>query len=469
MFVNFMKLWPHQEKALQVAKNIFALFFDMGTGKTLTTISLYNQKNYKEGKTIIVAPLNVCSNWIVEIEKFLNGRSKIYCCFGGYKFKKLKAAREFLESVSGVHQFLIVNTECFRSKEYVDLMVKSGASWLVLDEAHNFKTPTSLQTKGLFAVINNLKPPYIYLLTGTPTPQGYMDLYTYLTIFGVNKESFFLWRKRHFIDRNERSKGWSGYYPDYVVAPKSQEYFKKVLSEYSLTANKDEVLDLPPLLRTTVFAELTKEQEQHYNSMKEFLFAVDIEGNELNAANLLTRTLRLQQILAGFLDTTPIPNGRIDALRYAISQIPKGEQFLIWTIFAPTYEQISKLLTELEISHEFLTGEQANDVRTKNMANFQAGKLRCLIAHPRAGGVGVNLTAASYSIHYTKNFNLVDDLQCEARNYRGGSEVHKRITRIDIVAKDTIDEQITEALRSKKTIQDFILGLKETKNERRAA
>ena len=457
-----MKLWSHQERALKIAKNVFALFFDMGTGKTRTALELYNQKNYKEGKTIIVAPLNVCSNWESEIAKYLNGRFKLYQCYGSSKTKKLKACKEFLETKTGFHQFLIVNTECFRSKEYLTLFKQSGAAWLIIDEAHNFKTPTSLQTKGLFEVINFCKFPFAYLLTGTPTPQGYIDLYTYMTIFGVNKESFFLWRKRHFIDKNERRRGFNGYYPDYSIAEKSKEYFNKVLAEYSLTARKDEVLDLPPLLRTNVYAELSKEQEQHYNSMKEYLFAIDKEGNELNASNLLSRTLRLQQILAGFLDKTPIPSGRIDALKYAIEQT-QGEQFLIWTIFQPTYAAISEVLKDLGISHDFLTGVQSNEQRTKTMDDFQAGRIRCLIAHPRAGGVGVNLTAASYSIHYTKNFNLVDDLQREARNYRGGSEQHKKITRIDIIAKDTIDEQITEALRQKKSVQDFILGLKETK------
>ena len=73
----------------------------------------------------------------------------------------------------------------------------------------------------------------------------------------------------------------------------------------------------------------------------------------------------------------------------------------------------------------------------------------------------MNLTAASYSIHYTRSFSLVDDLQCEARNYRGGSERHESITRIDIVTPDTIDEEIITALREKKTVQDFIMSIKE--------
>lgn len=107
-----------------------------------------------------------------------------------------------------------------------------------------------------------------------------------------------------------------------------------------------------------------------------------------------------------------------------------------------------------------LTGEQPPEQRHSTMGAFQEGKIRALIAHPKAGGVGVDLTAASCSIHYTKNYNLVDDMQCEARNYGSASVKYKSISRIDIIAENTIDEDITKALVEKKDVQDFIMGLK---------
>jgi SNF2 family DNA or RNA helicase len=205
---------------------------------------------------------------------------------------------------------------------------------------------------------------------------------------------------------------------------------------------------------------MSEEQAKHYTTMREYLFAADDNGNEVTATNILSRTLRLQQILAGIIgEGEVIDNPRLKALEYAI-EMTGSEQFIIWTIFQPTYKQIGKVLEAKGITYGLLTGEQDQKIRDQNMADFQAGKLRCLIAHPRAGGVGVNLTAASYSIHYTKSFNLVDDMQCEARNYRGGSERHDRITRIDIITQGTIDEDITYALRAKKTAQDFIMNLK---------
>jgi SNF2 family DNA or RNA helicase len=452
-------LWSHQQKALEVAGRYFALFFDTGTGKTRTALELYKRNKTVNGKIIIVTPLNVCKNWEYEIAEYVLGKRKIYQGSGSNKAKKLKAIIEFCAESLDCHQFLIVNTETFRTAEYRKWIAKSGATFVIIDEAHNFKTSSSLQTKGLLEVVSYLRPLNLYLLTGTPAPQGEIDLWTTFYLMRQTNLNFYLWRKKYFEDVNQRRAGTKGYYPNFVVRKESQVEFQKLLSECSLTANKNEVLDLPPVLKTNVYAEMSEEQAKHYTTMREYLFAADDNGNEVTATNILSRALRLQQILAGIIGKGEvIDNPRLKALDYAI-EMTGNEQFIIWTIFAPTYKQIGKVLEAKGITYGLLTGEQDQKIRDQNMADFQAGKLRCLVAHPRAGGVGVNLTAASYSIHYTKSFNLVDDMQCEARNYRGGSEIHDRITRIDIITQGTIDEDITYALRAKKTAQDFILGL----------
>jgi SNF2 family DNA or RNA helicase len=454
-----LPLWEHQKKAIERAVRSlgrFALFFDPGCGKTRTALEIFNFS--KERKIIILAPLNVCRNWQNEIAAFSNQVQEVYVAAGQVKAKKIKLIREFQACKSSAA--LILNLESLRSKEYRDLLEEFRTNFLVIDESHNFKSPTSLQTKGLIALTQTWKPKHLYLLTGTPAPQGEIDLWSTFFLLKKTDKPFFVWRKIYFDDKNARRAGTVGYYPDFVVRASSKIEFQKLLSECSITANKNEVLDLPPLLRTKVFCELSPEQRRYYDTMFEFLFAIDSQGNELEASNILSRTLRLQQIVAGFLGEVSIKqNPRIDALKYAIDKTA-GAQFIIWTIFKATYKQIGETLEELGISYRFLTGEQSAEERYENMMSFQSGEVRVLIGHPRAGGVGVNLTAASYSIHYTKNYNLVDDLQCEARNYRGGSERHERITRIDIIAEKTIDEDISEALAGKADVQNFIMGLK---------
>ena len=456
-------LWEHQQEAIKKAvanKGRHAFFFDPGCGKTRTALELFN--GYQARKVVIVAPLNVCRNWKNEIETFAPQIKKVFVVAGQTKIKKLKIIEAFNQCNNEISA-LIINMESFRGKEYVKELLHTRKDFWVIDESHNFKSATSQQTKGLIEVMEKVKPKHLYLLTGTPAPQGEIDLWSTFYLLNVTNQPFFIWRKIYFDDKNARRAGTQGYYPNWIVRKSSQVEFQELLRKCSSVAKKDEVLDLPELLRSKIYCQLSPQQRKHYETMFEFLFAIDTEGHELEASNMLSRTMRLQQIVAGMLGEVEIKdNPRLEALKFAVAKT-QGEQFLVWTIFKNTYQQTGKVLDDLGISYAFLTGEQSAEERFQNMQDFQAGKLRALICHPRAGGVGVNLTAASYSIHYTKNYNLVDDLQCEARNYRGGSEIHKRITRIDIVAEDTIDEEITEALAAKKTIQDFILGLKESR------
>jgi len=83
--------------------------------------------------------------------------------------------------------------------------------------------------------------------------------------------------------------------------------------------------------------------------------------------------------------------------------------------------------------------------------------IRVIIGHPGSGGIGLNLVEASYMIYYSRNFSLEMDIQSEARNYRGGSERHASITRIDLVTPGTIDELVLKALAGKTAISNSVL------------
>ena len=461
-----LPLWAHQREALQRAEQAsgrYAFHFDPGCGKSRPVLELFNRSKFNNA--LIFAPLNVCRNWENEISKFCKTKN-VYIVAGQTKAKKLKIINEARCDTNA--RILIANIESLRSDEYIDALLPCEFQFIIADEFHNFKSPKSLQTKGLFRLLVASTPAHFYTLTGTPAPQGEIDLWTTFYTLGITELPFFVWRKKYFDDKNAYRKGQRGYFPNFTVRASRKDIFQKQLSSCSSYANKNEVLDLPELLHTNIYCELAKPQRGHYESMYDLLFARDEDGNELSASTILARTVRLQQIVAGFLGNTPIESNRLSALDAAIELTgaptgSKGPQFIIWTIFAATYWQIAAHLKSLDISFGMLTGEIDASTRHQTIQDFQAGNIRALIAHPKAGGVGVNLTAASFSIHYLKDFNLVNDLQCEARNYRAGSEIHKRITRIDIIAQDTIDEQISTALRAKKSVQDFILGIKNGK------
>ena len=119
---------------------------------------------------------------------------------------------------------------------------------------------------------------------------------------------------------------------------------------------------------------------------------------------------------------------------------------------------IADLCQDMNIEYAEIHGDISNAKRIDEMDRFRKDpKCRVMIANQAAGGTGVNLVEASYAIYYSKGFSLEHDLQSEARNHRGGSEMHSKVTRIDLVAKGTIDEVINEALKNKQNIAETIL------------
>jgi SNF2 family DNA or RNA helicase len=119
---------------------------------------------------------------------------------------------------------------------------------------------------------------------------------------------------------------------------------------------------------------------------------------------------------------------------------------------------IARRLEKMGVKFTTLTGEQNHKEKDEAMDSFRKdSSVRVMIANQAAGGVGVNLVEADYAVYFSKNFSLKDDLQSEARNYRGGSNIHEKVTRIDIVCRDTIDDVIAEALASKQDISNKVL------------
>lgn len=147
---NLPPLWSHQQKAIEMAKDKFLLCFDPGTGKTRAAIELFKSKAKGAQRLIIVAPLNVCENWVKEVGVYLNESFVIYLVVNKSQYQKQKILNEFLNSsLSRRHQILICNVEVFRSVEYRETIKKAKCNFFIIDESQNFKSPIAKQTKGL--------------------------------------------------------------------------------------------------------------------------------------------------------------------------------------------------------------------------------------------------------------------------------------------------------------------------------
>ncbi len=150
---------------------------------------------------------------------------------------------------------------------------------------------------------------------------------------------------------------------------------------------------------------------------------------------------------------------RLDVLSEVIEGLPETAKFIVWACFRESYKDIKEVVDKLGISSVQLVGGLSKGARDSAIDKFtKCDGVRCLIANPASAGVGVDgLQVANYAIYYSRNFNLEHDLQSNDRIYRGGSEVHESVTRIDIVAPGTIDEMIMNSLAKKQSDAEAIL------------
>jgi SNF2 family DNA or RNA helicase len=284
------------------------------------------------------------------------------------------------------------------------------------------------------------------------------------TTFGKN---YFIFRATYFVDRNAGMPA-SKHFPDWRLREGALEQIHKLIQPSSMVVKKADCLDLPPLVKQTYYTALAKDQRRLYEDMKRDLIAY--VGTDACVATLaITKALRLQQIVSGYISLTSDDGGdprnvsikdnpRAETLKELLSEITPGAKCLVWAVFRENYATIRKVCESLGVRYVEVHGEVTAANRQKAVDAFNNEEdVRVFIGHPGSAGIGINLVSASYSIFYSRNFSLENDLQAEARNYRGGSEVHEKVTRIDLVAKDTIDELISEALAKKQTISDKVL------------
>lgn len=459
-------LWDHQKLAVEKAKTVndLALFFEAGTGKTRATIEILREIYNHEKRlvpTLIFCPVVVVSNWRAEFLRYSKVSDKKLVLLTGTGDKRVKT---YL--AADPNSIFITNYEAVQMSKLYHAIVDKKPQVVILDESHRVKNPQGQRTKLVWQICDNAQRRF--LLSGTPILNSQMDIFAQFRAldrgetFGANFWSF---RAQYFYDKNAGMPRQS-YFPNWVARADTSDRLRERLIAKSISVKKSDCLDLPPLVRKEIEVALTTQQERLYKEMKRDFIAF-LEDKACVAQLALTKALRLQQIVSGFIKTDDgkehsfEKNPRQEALLGLLEDLAPNHKVIVWAVFKENYKQIVDVCERLGIKYVQLTGETSATARTEAIESFTKDDgVRVFISNPGAGGIGINLVEASYSIFYSRSFSLEHDLQAEARNYRGGSEQHLKITRIDLVARDTIDEIILKALANKQDIASKILDLK---------
>ncbi len=468
------ELWKHQIKAIQLAEanpNFF-LAMEQGTGKTRSTIEILRRRYAKRSgliKTLIVCPVIVCDNWKKEFAMFSKVNQKDIIVLTAAGSKRCDMFLNAVGDTMAAPKIIITNYQGLLIDKLYNLLSIWKPEVLICDESHRLKNHSSKTAKKIMHLADMAQQKL--LLTGTPILNSPSDLWMQFRVldggdtFGKN---YFSFRSRYFKDANAGMNKLT-HFPNWVPQAGAFEEIKERIKPKMFRVLKKECLDLPPLMRQVVLVSMSPEQRRMYNEMKnEYLTYIKDLKNQprpIAAQLAITKALRLQQILTGFAKGTDdtihrvATNPRLEALENLLEVITPSSKVIVWACFKENYKAITELCDKMKIGYAQIHGDISHAKRIEEMDRFRSDAVcRVMVANQSAGGSGINLVEASYCIYFSKGFSLEADLQSEARNHRGGSEIHEKITRIDLVCAGTIDEHINEALSKKQNISDSILN-----------
>lgn len=469
-------LWNHQKQVIALSKKLpdLAVFHETGTGKTCSAIQILRHKFAEVGrlrKTLIISPPITLTNWKREIGVFSKVSTSDVIVLQGSQKKRvadfMKACTEGDSSLSR-NRIVVTNYEAMQMETLFALIKQWCPEILVCDEAHRLRNKDSIRAKRVAQIADNCT--HRYLLTGSPILNSAMDIFFPYRILDGGKtfgNNFYSFRAKYFTDKNSAFAGKDSYFPDFVANTSTYPELNSKIYSKAHRAVKAQCMDLPPLLRRVDAVELSTEQKKLYRDMKtEFLAWITTEKKEKPVAVVaqlaITKALRLLQITSGFvkaedgIEYTIKDNPRLAYLKELLAELAPQGKIIVWSCFRHTYGEIAKVCEELNLEYSMIVGG-GKDHQEQIDRFVKDPNVKIMIANQQAGGIGINLVQANFAIYYSKSFSLDHDMQSEARNYRGGSEMHDKVTRIDLVAPGTIEEEVTEALASKQRIADILL------------
>ena len=462
------KPYKHQMTALEKSWNreTFAYFMEMGTGKTKVLIDNLAML-YDKGKVngaLIIAPKGVVGTWYnneipTHLPNHINHQTVLW------KAAITKKQQEKLDTLfqpgEDLH-ILIMNVEAFSTTKGVNFANKflsSHRSLMAIDESTTIKTPTAKRTKNIIKLAESAI--YRRIMTGSPVTKNPLDLFTqcdFLSPWLLDFTSYYAFRNRY---AEMKTLHMHGRQVQVVNGFKNLGELSDKLKDFSYRVLKDDCLDLPDKIFIKRQISLTPDQRKLYEQMKKEAIAI-LKGKQSTTVNTLTQLMRLQQITCGHFTADdgavqPIANNRITELMNVLEET-EGKA-IIWAHYQYDITAIINAVTKEYGPGSIVDyyGLTPQEERQPNIKRFQDDpKCRFIVGTPSTGGYGITLTAANTVIYYSNGYDLEKRLQSEDRAHRIGQK--KSVTYVDLMADDTVDEKIVQALRKKINIASEVLG-----------
>jgi SNF2 family DNA or RNA helicase len=453
------QLYPFQREgvAFLVGTRRALLADDMGLGKTLQAIAaaLYLQRQQGLKRALVVCPASLKYQWQSEVLRFTGRRAEV---IGGdqaareqiYRAAQL-AGRSgdamFVDSAD-MPFFYIINYELVYRD--IEALKQLGCDLLILDEAQRVK---NFRTKTAQAVFE-LPAPFVFVLTGTPLENQLMELFTIMKFIdsralGKNPIAF---RDRYVV--LDRFGGIAGY-------QKVPEVARKIAAITLRRTKKQALSQLPPLVVQDRWLELTDTQRSIYKELqgqaRETLSQQVWDSVEANNAMVLLQRLREVCDTPELIDPAHSESQKLSELKELLEDEigALDRQVIIFTQWTRMGEIILRELKQAGYSCVFLHGGVSAKERAALVQRFNEGGARVFISTD-AGGLGLNLQAASLVVNFDLPFNPAKVAQRMSRAHRMGQE--ETVFAVNLLCRSTVEERLMGVLREKQALFDDVFG-----------
>lgn len=442
--MNLRKPRPAQEMALAYAlpKSRIALFMEMRLGKNLVVIRW--ARHHERDRVLVVAPNDTLDDWADEL--VLEGVDpRDIEILTGSRIEKLAQAEEIDTG------WAIVNYEALRHMKRKTFIDKTGAqilelpwSAIILDESPHIRNPRSSTSKVILGYTPHIT--HRAILTGLPNPQSEMDFFTQMAFKDgsfMGFQNFWIWRNRCCI-QNPGGWGWS------IKKEKLPEIRRYVHQHAFFLSRKDAGVGEYRTFERRYVQMSSGQRTQYRKIERDFAFTRDEDEFETKWATV--QTTWLARVAGGFLPDQEHPRQLSDAKQKALvsllcSELAK-EQVVVWFRFNQELRAVEYALELARIPSVSIVGGKDRKTNYELKKQFQTGKARVILMQIKMGKYGWDLSASSTAIYYSNSYDWEERAQSQDRIVNIGK--HEPLLIIDLITKNTIDEQVVRTLTDKK-------------------
>ncbi len=409
---------------------------DMGLGKTIQALALLLARGAK-GPALVIAPTSVCTNWVSEAARFAP-TLKVLLFGAGNREKSLKQLTAL--------DLVIVSYGLFQQE--AELFAQTHWHTLILDEAQSIK---NAQTKRAQAVLT-LNSDFRVIMTGTPLENHLGELWSLFRFINPGLLGSLEQFNQRYALPIERDKNTA-----------ARNRLRKLVHPFMLRRTKNKVLtELPPRIEILLAVDLSAEETALYEALRQT--ALDnIENSDVEAnkkpLQILAEIMKLRRACCH--PDLVAPELALSGSKLAVfgelveDLLSNNHKALVFSQFVGYLEILRKYLDAKGVRYQYLDGATPVSARKKRVEAFQAGEADLFLISLKAGGTGLNLTAADYVIHMDPWWNPAVEDQASDRAHRMGQA--RTVTIYRLVAKHTIEESIVQLHAHKRDLADSLL------------